>query len=185
MRWYAVLLLSVLACCSGQQLVIEPTPATEYCKATTYGVPGFRSQRDLLPSSKAVWDGVRKVAIQNKDGTWLAGNFRDTGSEFVVVMFNAATAHKETWPLPNLAQTLADKHGYSSLAVDIAGRGESCGFEIGPDCTSAVTDCPSPDNYAQLLSSAFNAFLHAAGGHGCCSMLCQLSSWEILWRAVW
>lgn len=148
MGWYILLLLAVLTCCSGQQLVIEATPATEYCKATTYGVPGFRSQRDMLPSQNAIWDGVRKVAFQNKDGTWLAANFRDTGSEFVVVMFNAATAHKETWPLPNLAQTFGDKHGYSSLAVDIAGRGESCGFEIGPDCTSAVIDCPALDSYA-------------------------------------
>ena len=122
---------------SCQQLVSDRALPTEYCKALSYSVPGFRSPSSVLPD-KPIWDNVNKVSFQNKDGTWLAGNFKDTGSDFVVVLFGGATTHKETWPLPDLANTLATVHGLSSLAVDIAGRGESCGYEIGPDCTSAV-----------------------------------------------
>ncbi len=110
----------------------------EYCKATSFSQPGFVSSRSAFPQPSKVWNGVNKVSFQNKDGTWLAGNFRDTGSDFVVAMLGSATTHKETWPLPELADSLADVHGLSSIAVDIAGRGESCGYEIGPDCASAV-----------------------------------------------
>ena len=115
----------------------RPLP-TEYCKASAFGQAGFVSSRTAFPQSNKIWDGVNKVSFQNKDGTWLAGNFRDTRSDFVVVMFGGATTHKETWPLPDLAKALDDLHGLSSIAVDVAGRGESCGYEIGPDCTSAV-----------------------------------------------
>ncbi len=110
----------------------------EYCKATSFSQPGFVSSRSAFPQSSTFWTGVNKVSFQNKDGTWLAGNFRDTGSDFVVAMVGSATTHKETWPLPELAKSLADVHGLSSIAVDVAGRGESCGYEIGPDCASAV-----------------------------------------------
>lgn len=37
-------------------------------------------------------------------------------------------------------KTLADAHNISSLAVDIAGRGESCGTEAALNYTSAVSD---------------------------------------------
>ena len=39
---------------------------------------------------------------------------------------------QEDWPQPELALYLANSHGLSSLAVDPAGRGESCGYEYGP-----------------------------------------------------
>ena len=110
----------------------------EDCKAVTFGLPGFRSQRTLFPKKDSLWDGMDKVAFQNADGTWLAGNFRDTGSDFVVVLFGGSIQHKEYWPEPNLASTLSINHGISSLAVDIAGRGESCGFEAALNYTAAV-----------------------------------------------
>ncbi len=116
----------------------EHASQLEYCKAASFSQPGFVSSRSAFPQSSKVWNGVNKVSFQNKDGTWLAGNFRDTGSDFVVAMFGGATTHKETWPLPDLAKTLADVHDLSSIAVDVAGRGESCGYETGPDCASAV-----------------------------------------------
>ena len=123
-------------------LAVDKALSTQYCTAPTYGVPGFQSSRDIFPRNNTLWDNVRKVAFQNADCTWLAGNFMDTGSDFVVVMFGGATTHKETWPLPDLARTLAKVHGFSSLAVDIAGRGESCGYEVGPDHTSEVRSWP-------------------------------------------
>ncbi len=116
----------------------EHASQAEYCKATSFSQPGFVSSRSAFPQSSKLWNGVNKVSFQNKDGTWLAGNFRDTGSGFVVAMLGSATTHKEAWPLPDLAKTLADVYGLSSIAVDVAGRGESCGHEIGPDCASAV-----------------------------------------------
>ena len=134
--WPMLLFFVSIRC---QKLAIDPAFPTEYCKATSFSTPGFRSPRSIFPEHKALWDNVNKVSFQNKDGTWLAGNFKDTGSAFVVVMFGGATAHKEAWPLPDLARTLANDHGLSSIAVDIAGRGESCGYEVGPDCTSGVS----------------------------------------------
>ncbi len=111
------------------------------CWARPYAAPGFLSDRRLFPSAAVgdpLWDGQTKVAFQNADCTWLAGNFRDTGSEAVFILFPAATIHKEFFPNPQLQQRLALEHNISSLAVDIAGRGESCGHEIGPGCTSTV-----------------------------------------------
>ena len=137
MMWQLLpLLLTFVRFSSAAQT--EHASQAEYCKATSFSQPGFVSSRSAFPQSSKVWNGVNKVSFQNKDGTWLAGNFRDTGSDFVVAMLSGATTHKETWPLPDLAKTLADVHGLSSIAVDVTGRGESCGYEIGPDCASAV-----------------------------------------------
>ena len=144
--WLVLLLIPL---CSSQRLAIEPAPLTEYCKATDYSHPGFRSERSLFATDSTLWDDVRKVAFQNKDGTWLAGHLRDTGSDFIQVLFGGSTTHKETWPVPDLARTLAQQHGLSSLAVDIAGRGESCGYEIGPDCSGQVNE---PNGKCQLYS---------------------------------
>lgn len=109
------------------------------CSARQYAAPGFRSDRRLFPSAgDPLWDGHNKVAFQNTDCTWLAGNFRDTGSQAVMVLFSASTVHKEDWPNPQLQQQLAAEHDVSSLAVDTAGRGESCGYEVGPGCMSMV-----------------------------------------------
>lgn len=132
-RVLLVLLLAFVRISSAAE-----TEHASHCKATSFSQPGFVSSRSAFPQSSRLWNGVNKVSFQNKDGTWLAGNFRDTGSDFVVAMLGGATAHKENWPLPDLAKTLADVHGLSSISVDVAGRGESCGYEIGPDCTSAV-----------------------------------------------
>ena len=129
--------------CLALILLVAPLSATyvryptEYCSAAEFALPGFHSRRALYPADE-VWDGLKKVTFQNADCAWLAGNFRDTGSDFVAVFFPGWTMHKEVWPLPELTKTLADKHGLSSLVVDFAGRGESCGYETGPDCTSAV-----------------------------------------------
>ena len=109
------------------------------CWARPYAAPGFLSDRRLFPAvGDPLWNGHNKVAFQNADCTWLAGNFRDTGSQAVMILYSAATIHKESWPNPQLQQQLAVEHNLSSLAVDIAGRGESCGYEIGPGCMSTV-----------------------------------------------
>lgn len=113
----------------------------EDCKAAKYGLPGFRSQRSLFPNADPVWDGMTKVGFQNAESTWLAGNFQDTGSDFVAVLFGGSIQHKEYWPEPPLMRTLALNHGISSLAVDIAGRGESCGSEALFNYTAAVSPC--------------------------------------------
>ena len=126
--------------------------AVEDCKAASYGLPGFRSSRNLFPPKDILWDGVDKVAFQNVESTWLAGNFRDTGSAFVVVLFGGAIQHKEYWPEPNLMRTLAVNHGISSLAVDIAGRGESCGTEAVLNYTSAVRELTLS---SPILNSAY------------------------------
>ena len=116
----------------------EVFQSVDDCKAVTYGYPGFRSQRSLFPNADTIWDHTDKVAFQSADGIWLAANFRDTGSDFVAVMFGGSIQHKEYWPEPNLMRTLALNHGISSLSVDIAGRGESCGFEALFNYTAAV-----------------------------------------------
>ena len=103
------------------------------CWARPYAAPGFESDRRLF-SRDSLWDQPSKVAFHNVECTLLAANFRDTGSQAVFVLFPAATITKEVWPLPELAQRLALNHNLSSLAVDIAGRGESCGYEVGPGC---------------------------------------------------
>ncbi len=109
------------------------------CWARPYAAPGFLSDRRLFtPVGDPFWDGYDKVAFQNADCTWLAGNFRDTGSDAVMILFPAFTIHKEMWPNPQLQLQLAVGHNISSLSVDIAGRGESCGHEIGPGCSSTV-----------------------------------------------
>ena len=109
------------------------------CWARPYAAPGFVSDRLLFADlGNSVWDGHNKVAFPNADCTLLAGNFRDTGSPAVMLLFPAATIHKESWPNPQLQFQLAKEHNISSLAVDVAGRGESCGYEIGPGCTSTV-----------------------------------------------
>lgn len=136
---------------------------TYQCNALTYAQPGFRSNRRLYPPDKhdpRVWEDMHKVAFQKSDCTWLAANFKDTGSSFVALLFAGFTQHKATpwhmqlathsqvashkytstvsstlqedWPQPELALYLANSHGLSSLAVDPAGRGESCGYEYGP-----------------------------------------------------
>ena len=133
-----LLLLSALLLIGAVHGAVDKALVTEYCTAPSFGVPGFQSSRDFFPHNNTLWDNVHKVAFRNADCTWLAGNFRDTGSDFVVVLFGGATTHKETWPVPDLARTLALIHGISSLAVDIAGRGESCGYEVGPDHASEV-----------------------------------------------
>lgn len=109
------------------------------CWARPYAAPGFQSDRRLFPFvGDPLWDQHKKTAFQNAECALLAGNFRDTGSQAVFILFPAATITKEYWPLPELAQRLALNHNVSSLAVDIAGRGESCGYEIGPGCASTV-----------------------------------------------
>ena len=113
--------------------------ASAKCNAEAYGLPGFRSQPSDERSSGS---NVYKVAFRNIDGTWLAGNFRDTGSDFVVALFLGLGAHKEDWPASELMETLAQTQGLSSLAVDVAGRGESCGYELALNYTAAVGyDC--------------------------------------------
>lgn len=119
------------------------------CWGRPYGAPGFVSDRRLFPLGESIWDQHQKVAFQNADCTWLVGNFRDTGSRGVVILFSAATIHKEWWPSPQIQQRLAVEHNVSSIAVDIAGRGESCGYEVGPGCESTVSRLP-----AELLAVA-------------------------------
>ena len=108
------------------------------CWGSPFAAPGFVSDRRLFPKGDPVWDGQQKVAFRNADCTYLVGNFRDTGSDAVVILFPAATIHKEWWPNPQIQHHLAVKHNVSSLAVDVAGRGESCGTEVGPGCESTV-----------------------------------------------
>ena len=120
------------------------------CWARPYAAPGFQSDRRLFPGGP-FWDGLNKVAFYNAECALLAGNFRDTGSNAVFILFPAATITKEVWPLPELAQRLAANHNLSSLAVDIAGRGESCGYEVGPGCASTVSwACTATHILAQL-----------------------------------
>ena len=152
---------------------------TYHCNALEYAQPGFRSNRRLYPPDQhdpRVWDDMHKVSFQNSDCTWLAANFKDTGSSFVAILFAGFTQHKvcaytftlqpccvfnmcfsckykrgrpksqEDWPQPELALYLANSHGLSSLAVDPAGRGESCGYEYGPGYDGLVrarTGCMS------------------------------------------
>ena len=70
---------------------------TYHCNALDYAQPGFRSDRRLYPPDKhdpRVWDDMHKVAFQNADCTWLAANFKDTGSSFVAILFAGFTQHK-------------------------------------------------------------------------------------------
>ncbi|KAL0019247.1 hypothetical protein WJX79_010983 [Trebouxia sp. C0005] len=127
----------------------------EDCKAAKYGLPGFRSQRSLFPNADPVWDGMTKVGFQNAESTWLAGNFRDTGSDFVAVLFGGSIQHKEYWPEPPLMRTLAINHGISSLAVDIAGRGESCGSEALFNYTAALTDMAAAVHFINSLPGRY------------------------------
>ncbi len=89
--WLAWLLLAFLVPIVAGDLF----QAVEDCRAATYGLPGFRSQRNLLPQPDSLWNNVDKVAFQNADSTWLAANIRDTGSDFVVLLFGGALQHKE------------------------------------------------------------------------------------------
>jgi len=124
------------------------------CWARPYAAPGFLSDRRLFPPvGDPFWDGYNKVAFQNADCTWLAANFRDTGSDAVMILFPAFTIHKEMWPNPQLQLQLAVDHNISSLSVDIAGRGESCGYEIGPGCTSTVMLAHPGSSAAVLLQT--------------------------------
>ena len=175
----AVLLLPVSAA------PFQGFQAVEDCKAATYGLPGFRSSRNLFPPKDILWDGVDKVAFQNVESTWLAGNFRDTGSAFVVVLFGGAIQHKEYWPEPNLMRTLAVNHGISSLAVDIAGRGESCGTEAVLNYTSAVRELMHFLANRKLRMLSHTHVERAAPRHGCCRSLCEQSSWSICWSTFW
>ena len=118
-------------------VAVELAHCSVDCWAKPYAAPGFQSDRRLFPADP-LWDGHHKVAFHNIDCTALAGNFRDTGSEAVILLFPAATIHKDHWPNPQLQQHLAVEHNLSSLAVDIAGRGESCGVEVGPGVQSTV-----------------------------------------------
>ena len=122
----------------------DSASAEVHCKAEAYGLPGFRSQ----PSSGSGSDprkNVFKVAFQNTHGTWLAGHFRDTGSDSVAALFPALAAHKEDWPAPALMDALAQAHGLSSLVIDFSGRGESCGYELAMNYTAAVSkSCIQP-----------------------------------------
>ncbi|KAL0049112.1 hypothetical protein WJX82_006790 [Trebouxia sp. C0006] len=102
-----------------------------------------------------VWDGMTKVGFQNAESTWLAGNFRDTGSDFVAVLFGGSIQHKEYWPEPPLMRTLALNHGISSLAVDIAGRGESCGSEALFNYTAALTDMAAAVHFINSLPGRY------------------------------
>lgn len=70
---------------------------TYRCNALAYAQPGFVSDRRLYPPDNhdpRVWDGMHKVAFQKSDCTWLAANFKDTGSSFVAVLFAGFTQHK-------------------------------------------------------------------------------------------
>lgn len=70
---------------------------TYQCNALTYAQPGFVSDRRLYPPDQheaQVWDNTHKVAFQNSDCTWLAANFRDSGSSFVAILFGGFTRHK-------------------------------------------------------------------------------------------
>lgn len=77
---------------------------TYHCNALDYAQPGFVSDRRLYPPDKhdhRVWDGMHKVAFQKSDCTWLAANFKDTGSPFVAILFAGFTQHKvSASPLP-------------------------------------------------------------------------------------
>ena len=128
---FCALVLHLLLVCSN---AVDPTQ----CQALEYASPEYRNSRSNFPSDP-VWHGVTKVALRTADCTWLAGNFLDTGSSFVAVFFGGMTAHKETWPFPWLSQALAEKYGISSLTVDHAGRGESCGYEWLPGYASKVS----------------------------------------------
>ncbi|KAL0031621.1 hypothetical protein WJX77_010215 [Trebouxia sp. C0004] len=127
----------------------------EDCKAAKYGLPGFRSERGLFPNADPVWDGMTKVGFQNAEATWIAGNFRDTGSDFVAVLFGGSIQHKEYWPAPPLMRTLAINHGISSVAVDISGRGESCGSEALFNYTAALTDMTAAVHFINSLPGRY------------------------------
>lgn len=137
----------------------------EDCKAAKYGLPGFRSQRSLFPNADPIWDGMTKVGFQSADSTWLAGNFQDTGSDFVAVLFGGSIQHKEYWPEPPLMRTLAINHGISSFAVDIAGRGESCGSEALFNYTAAVR----PRSCLAELKARWNKLVLTVTGCTCSS----------------
>ena len=123
------------------------------CTAPLYSSPGFRSERQLFPAA-ALWDSVQKVSFQASDCSWRAAHFLDTRSEFVAVLFGGSTNTKVWDPLPQLADQLARHHGISSLTVDNAGRGESCGIEEGPGYSSRVcAHAPGRDS-----SAAFKDF---------------------------
>ena len=107
------------------------------CPALSYASLGFQSQRSLFPAEPK-WDGVKKVAIPTIDCNHLAGDLRDTNSEVIIVLFGGSKDHKETWPLPDIGEVLAKSYNLSSLVVDIAGRGESCGYEVGPSYSTTV-----------------------------------------------
>ena len=139
MRWPWSVAVIFHACCVILRGVKGRSIAQDGCNAISYGLPGFRSQMQLFPGTDTWWEGMYKVGFQNSDGTWLAGNFRDTGSDFVAILFPGLRQHKETRGLPELMETLAQNHGYSSLAVDAAGRGESCGSELALNYTAAVS----------------------------------------------
>ena len=145
------------------------------CWGRPFGAPGFVSDRRLF-SPDPLFDNLQKVAFRNADCAYLVGNFRDTGSDAVVILFPADTVYKEWWTYINLQQQLAVQHNISSLAVDVAGRGESCGHEIGPGCESTVSS-RSMANWL-VLQSGHSLCTHwhvscAGQGHGCCSPLCQ------------
>ena len=149
------------------------------CWARPYAAPGFLSDRRLFPPvDDPFWDGYDKVAFQNADCTWLAGNFRDTGSDAVMILFPAFTIHKEMWPNPQLQLQLAVDHNISSLSVDIAGRGESCGHEIGPGCTSTVMlSSRSLAHLGQSIAVPLRTRMLTHSGHGSSRIwLLQLAS---------
>ncbi|KAL0046150.1 hypothetical protein WJX82_004061 [Trebouxia sp. C0006] len=137
------------------------------CWARPYAAPGFLSDRRLFtPVGDPFWDGYDKVAFQNADCTWLAGNFRDTGSDAVMILFPAFTIHKEMWPNPQLQLQLAVGHNISSLSVDIAGRGESCGHEIGPGCSSTIRDMAAAARFINSLPGRYSAGLFGLSSAG-------------------
>ncbi|DBA67788.1 TPA: hypothetical protein ACH3X2_001222 [Trebouxia sp. C0005] len=120
-------LLLAISIANGKELLLDK----ESCAATGFGQPGFVSSRQFFPAGSE-WDGVKKVAFQNSDCTWLAANFLDTGSEFVMILVLGIWADKSMHFIPSLAQALAADSNISTLALDFRGRGESCGVEILP-----------------------------------------------------
>ena len=90
-----------------------------HCEAFRYAAPGFQSNRHLFPPDKhdpRVWDGMRKVAFQKSDCSWLAANFKDTGSQFVAILFAGFTQHKVYMIVPaRFWKPMADRHQVLAL----------------------------------------------------------------------
>ncbi|DBA67797.1 TPA: hypothetical protein ACH3X2_001199 [Trebouxia sp. C0005] len=145
-----VMLLLTSSIANGKELLLDK----ESCAATGFGQPGFVSSRQFFPAGSE-WDGVSKVAFQNSDCTWLAANFLDTGSEFVMILVLGLWADKSMHFIPSLAQALAADSNISTLALDFRGRGESCGVEILPGYSSGVADVSAAVGYINSLPNRY------------------------------